>query len=410
MLHELSHAWFNRKWFSDRWLSEGFAQVYSNLAVDKLGGTPLEPEEVQQDDPGKVTLEGWSTPDFTDADGDRERYGYNAAFWVVQRILDEIDVDKMAEVLTAVDADRMAYAGHDQNQTTDVDTDWRRFLDLVENIGGSQVAEDLVAQYVISPGQHSQITARSDARVAYDELVAHGGEWAPPLLVRREMEAWSFSEATTSIKAAQHVLDMRDQIDADVAEIGTTYPADDRTAYESETNDMVGSTAWTRGTLNVADRLLEAARAERGSHGILGSIGLIGSDIEGTLDEAKAAFAEGDLETATAKAHEVIDAVNDETSAGLHRVGIALGLILLIAGSVFLLRRRKARTATIASAQEIEGVDAAAEGALGVGADPVEAGGEQTERVEGGPDVAVEQVAEVDLATDATTDARPDDE
>ena len=44
VLHELSHAWFSEGWFADRWINEGLAQVYSNMAVDDLGGTPQQPE------------------------------------------------------------------------------------------------------------------------------------------------------------------------------------------------------------------------------------------------------------------------------------------------------------------------------------------------------------------------------
>ena len=80
VLHELSHAWFNRNWFSDRWLNEGFAQTYSNMAVDELGGNPLSPDLISPSDPGHIALNDWSDPDFTDGTSDRETFGYGAAF------------------------------------------------------------------------------------------------------------------------------------------------------------------------------------------------------------------------------------------------------------------------------------------------------------------------------------------
>ncbi|MSV81457.1 MAG: hypothetical protein F2868_12360 [Actinobacteria bacterium] len=95
--------------------------------------------------------------------------------------------------------------------------------------------------------------------------------------------------------------------------------------------------------LDLATVMLKAARADRSSHGILGSVGLLGNDIDATLNEARDAFARGDLATAEQRSRKVIDAVDGETSAGLLRVGIA---VALVAAATVLMRRRRRVTAS----------------------------------------------------------------
>ncbi len=343
VLHEMSHAWFNRNWFSDRWLDEGFAQVYSNLAVGKLGGTAHTPIEIATNDPGRVTLNDWSDPDFTDGAGDRERFGYNASFWVVQQIVDEIGVDKMQTVLKAVADGTPAYLGPDTAERTDAPTGWERFLDLVERVGGSKTATTLFQDQVVTAADRSLFDQRATAQSAYTALTTHGAEWAPPAVVRTQMGDWKFTYAAASINASEACLVLRDQLGAAVQEIGTTYTSELRSAYESASGPLDAVTAKIQVQLDLATVMLKAARADRSSHGILGSVGLLGNDIDATLNEARDAFARGDLATAEQRSRKVIDAVDGETSAGLLRVGIA---VALVAAATVLMRRRRRVTAS----------------------------------------------------------------
>jgi type II secretory pathway pseudopilin PulG len=104
--------------------------------------------------------------------------------------------------------------------------------------------------------------------------------------------------------------------------------------------------------------LLDAVNAEGGSHGVFGTIGLIGTDLQAMLDEAREAFAAGDLATAEAKSQQVLDTVEGETTDGLIRVGIAVGVLLLLVGIVLFIRRRKRRAAR--RAEEAAAAEAAA--------------------------------------------------
>ena len=136
-LHELSHAWFNDAWFSDRWLSEGFAQLYASRGIDELGGDGLEPLPIRSNDAGKVLLNEWGDPFFNpDEDiDDVETFGYNASFYVVKQIAEEIGDDQLREVLDAVANDKTAYRGDLPPEKSVTVSDWRRFLDLVEEVG-----------------------------------------------------------------------------------------------------------------------------------------------------------------------------------------------------------------------------------------------------------------------------------
>ncbi len=351
MLHEMSHAWFNKNWFKERWLSEGFAQVYSNMAVDDLDGNPFLPDPVLPSDPGKVTLNDWSSPDFdTNGTDDRERYGYNAAYSVVKKIVDEVGIEKMKEVLALVESGETAYAGDIAREDWNLITDWKRFLDLVEIVGGSQDAAALVEKYVLASGDKHLLDDREAARELYLALEEHGGEWAPPVVIRRQMGTWSFEKATSVIEEAEAALDLRDQLDALVAEAEAIYPAALEATYEAEKSNLKATSEAVQAQIDSAQVLLDAVHAEGGSHGVFGTIGLIGTDLEGMLDDARAAFAEGDLDTAAEKSQQVMDAVESETSDGLIRVGIALGVVLLILALVLFIRHRRRTAARLAEA------------------------------------------------------------
>jgi len=406
VLHELSHAWFNKAWFSDRWLNEGFAQVYSNAALRQMGAPSFAPAPISPSDPGASPLDAWGDPTGTDGGADTEQFGYNAAFYVVQQIVDEIGVEAMQQILTMVASGEPLYSGDADDETTGEATDWRRFLDLVEFVGGSQQAAELFQQYVIPPDQRDVLEQRASARTAYAALEAHGDEWAAPVAVRRLMASWSFAEATNTMEQADYLLALRDELDAAVAEIGTTYSPDLQAVYENA-DDLAEATAIIEAHYSAAIALLNAVRAQDGSHGAFETIGLAGDNIDQTLALAGAALARGDVATAKAKAQRVTRAIDDGSSTGLVRLASVQLLAVLAAGLVLFAPRRRSRAA---SAQQLQAVDPAAEDGLGVGADPVETGGEQAEGIEVGAHVAIEQVPEVDLTAHPTTDSPPDSE
>ncbi|MEQ1873029.1 MAG: hypothetical protein ABL953_04815 [Ilumatobacteraceae bacterium] len=346
-LHELSHAWFSGRWFTERWLSEGFAQVFASKAIEELGSNGLQPKAVNPTDPGKVLLNQWGDPTFApvsqDID-DLETFGYNAAFFVVDQIAEELGDERLREVLDAVANDKTAYRGDaDPEKSVDV-TDWRRFLDLVEEVGGATKAADLLEEYVVTASEAASMIDRETARDEYHELVAEGGDWAAPVVVRDRMAVWNFTEAQTLITAAQNALTLRDELDAMAKELNTPYPVDLELVYESSNEDLDEATAAVQQQIETADALLAAVDAEGDDDGLFGSIGLIGSDLGSTLDDAKAAFAAGDQDLARQHAQDIIDQIADAQSTGKARALVTVAALLVIAlGGFFLIRRRRLR-------------------------------------------------------------------
>ena len=96
----------------------------------------------------------------------------------MQQLTDEIGVDQMGEVLAAVSNRSLAYQSGGSSDTTTDAADWQRFLDLVERIGGSETAHDLMVRHVIqSKDRHllqKRDAALDDMKEAAKELGADG--------------------------------------------------------------------------------------------------------------------------------------------------------------------------------------------------------------------------------------------
>ncbi len=385
VLHELSHAWFSEGWFSDRWVNEGFAQVYSNLAVDELGGTPLQPEAIKADDPGKVTLNEWGDPNFTDGADEVETYGYNASYSVLQKIHTEVGDDAMHDVFAAVDDGILAYLGDKADDKGSSSTDWRRFLDLLENVGGSKEARDLFEKYVVTPADAKKLDERDAARTLYTALDERGGEWAPPLVIRRDMAGWDFTRATDAIAEADAVLDLRDELDDKAGQLDATYPDTFVADYEAADRNLDDVSAAMQEQIDTADAVIAAIADEARDDGFFESIGLWGTNLPKELDTATAAFEKGDHDTARAAAAEVTDTLAQAGSVGTKRVlwavgGLVLFIALIVLLVVLLRRRGRRRRAAAEAAEAVAEVEA--DVADTVEADTVEAVGEvETEPV-----------------------------
>ena len=346
VLHELSHAWFSKTWFADRWLNEGLAQVYSNRAVTDLGGTPKPATTPDVADKAKVSLNDWGDPNFVTGADQVEAYGYNAAYFVTDRIVKEIGDDKMRKVFQMV-ADRTTpYAGAGTPETLGGATDWRRFLDLVDEVGATSEADHLMLQYVVAATSKDTLAERDAARAKYHALVAHGSTWAAPLVVRRTMADWAFVDATKGIAGSEHALTLRDRLDPKAASLGTPYPDSLRHDYEGADKDLSKVTTEIQQQIDSADLLLDAVSADGHDHGFLGGIGLRGEHLSAVIADAKAAFQSGDNATAQAEAKRVLDTLRTASSVGLHRLLYAIGgvvLVLLAVWAIIMFRRRRRR-------------------------------------------------------------------
>ena len=202
LVHETSHAWFNDDLVAERWLAEGLAETYTSLAGI---GAPRTPEPT---DAELGPLAAWNHASLAGStEQETERAFYAAAWWVVDAIVADVGVDAMRDVLADLAAKRSAYAGPGLT-TTDTPADWRRFLDLVERHGASQLVNDIIAVHVVD--DPAELAARQRAVVRYGALADDSLGWIPPAGVREAMDAWDFETAETRMDAAFAALAGRD--------------------------------------------------------------------------------------------------------------------------------------------------------------------------------------------------------
>ena len=172
--------------------------------------------------------------------------------------------------------------------------------------------------------------------------------------MRDRMAVWNFSKATDLIVAAEGVLALRDELDAKVAQINTTYPEDIELLYEESDENLDDAKAAVQQQIETADALLAAVKAKGKDFGLFGTIGLIGADLDKTLSDAKAAFADGDQVLASELAQDVIDKTDDASNAGKTRALLAGAILLVVGLGIALLVRRRRRGKELASGDSMD--------------------------------------------------------
>jgi hypothetical protein len=348
ILHEASHAWFNGDLFSGRWLSEGFADTYAARALDALGDGGWVPDKVSPTDAAAVPLADWVHPGrITDTDTSaRETYGYEASWTVIRSLVSEIGIDGMQAVLQAAKNHQIAYVGAVEPEKVGGPVDWQRFLDLLEEAGGSTTADDVFRRWVVAAADRELLDVRAAARTAYHGLAATGGDWLPPAYVRIPMSSWDFAEAERRIPTAAAVLTSRDQIVAVLAPSGIDAPTGLRTAYESATTGMDAAQATADAELVAARALVAATTAADAPRDTLVTIGLIGATPDADLAAALTAFQSG-VPDAAGRAQAVTTLFDGAAAVGQGRIALGLGglvivAVLLIAAVIVARRRRTA--------------------------------------------------------------------
>ncbi len=351
VLHEASHVWFNTDLFDARWINEGLAEEYALQA--RLGTGIAGPDAPRRAGPeGKQALNRWEVPRFErDGVGPEEFYGYDASWLVTHELVAEIGTAGMAKVIAAALDDQIAYQGAGEIETVDPVDDWRRYLDLLEEIGGSERADALFRDYVVTRLEAETLDLRAKTRLAYENAEALAGEWSLPIAVRRPLSDWDFDSAQLAIDQAVALLDLRDEITARASSLGLMEPDLER-AFEQA--DVLSGVAEE---LRAQERAVEAVASARAAYDsprtLMQRIGLVGVDLVGDLEQAEVAFEANDLEQAQRSAAEVTTLLMRAREVGTNRSAAALGGAALVAGLGFTLvwRRRQAgsRTQTFSS-------------------------------------------------------------
>jgi hypothetical protein len=347
LLHELSHAWFNRGLFVDRWINEGFAEEYAGQALKALG-KPADDVKLDTNSQYAVRLTDWGDPQVATGDAaGREEYGYHTAAWLVRQLTDEIGLPNMAKVVRAVEDNTPAY-GNTPNEFGEVHTNSTRLLDLLENVGGSKNASDLFEKYVSREADASSYDTRAASRAAYQQLVDRGGSWTAPAVVRKELGSWDFASADLRMTEALSVLGKRDQLQGLSAKARATAPNTLEAEYEKADTDLSKAIDTADRQLDAATTLAQTSDRVDGSRSITEKVGLLFAHPGRRLDQARQAFADDDTARSTDVSLAVQRELDHASTVGLHRVAVAVAVLLLIVLVALTLRgvqRRRRATA-----------------------------------------------------------------
>lgn len=334
--HELAHVWFNGELFMGRWINEGMADEYAESTLEQLATPGFLPSTMPPPDPtgpGAVALNDWAdTWSFDDVDHEREQYAYLASWHVVDQIADEIGVDGLRSVVTAAVEREMTYPADPDGESVTGEITWRVLLDLLENAGSTR-ADGLFVRFVANPAERAEMDARRVARTAYAAFVAAGPEgWTPPFQLRRALGTWDFDRVAGLIAQADAILAVRGEIDAALA--GMPGPAVQLTgleaAYESAT-DLEAVADDADASLEAAEAYRAAAeRHDREASGLIASIGLLGSGVDGDLSAARDDLVSGQPGGSLAASGDAEARLDTAVRNGLLRLGAAGLLVLLV--------------------------------------------------------------------------------
>ncbi len=352
ILHEASHAWFNRRLFSARWINEGFADEYAARTLTELGGTAHDPASVSVDAPAAFPLEEW--PDLGDRDAEKaeaaERYGYNASWQVVRELITDVGEERMRDVLAAALNHDIAYTGEGSPESIADEVpvaDWRVLLDLLEERAGSRRAAAIFRTWVLGGEGRASLRDRAAARKGYAAFVSASDGWAAPLPVRMAMAEWRFGDARRQMSRAESVLARRAEIKQLAQRLGIRAGTGLEEAYEAAPTDM-------RAARELADRQLDVMREIEGLQlaldadaDLVTAIGRVGSEPVGALDEARRAFARDDPAGAAEAARRGLATLRDAPALGQGRLvtaALAVTAVITLLAAFIWLRRRSRRS------------------------------------------------------------------
>jgi hypothetical protein len=346
-LHEAAHIWFNGSLFADRWIGEAWAEFYGVQAGRSIGVSGNTFELTPALLKARIPLNDWGAIGVESLDV--EEFAYAASYSLAQDIVRRADLDELQLVWQAADGEEMAYqpSHPTAESTTGVPgavEGWQRLLDLLEERTDAEYT-DLWQKWVVNKDQLPLLATRQSARNRYADVVNAAGEWELPLSIRSYMGGWEFSATDTALTEASAVLEDRQAIVSLAAELDLAPPDTLQEAFEGE-GGMEAAASEAAAEIAALEKL-DHASDRLDVTGLLGSIGLLGRDLNSELSTARDAFSNGDVAEATRTASEVDDASSHAADAGRVRVAVGGAGVLLLdgigMGLLFNRRRRRQR-------------------------------------------------------------------
>ena len=351
IVHEASHAWFNQQLFTERWITEGLSETYAMAVVDAIGGEASGRPAVDQDASVAFPLNDWPGPSpiKDDEASAREQFGYDAAFQVMTEIVESAGDEGMQRVFAAAANATTSYPGEAApERATLPENDWRRFLDLTEQLGGATGVATLLQTWALTDAEAALLPARAEARQDYVALASVADGWAAPTGVRLAMDGWRFEAADAGIDAATAVVERRDRVAALAAAQDLEPPTGAEAAYEAaaDVNAIRAVEAEQASAEASLQTLATATTTVAAPRDWLTDLGLSGKTPDADLEEARDSWEAGRYDEAASLASFAAATIAVAPDAGRGRAlvfgGIAgLVLIVLIAGVVAWRRSRR---------------------------------------------------------------------
>ena len=353
IVHEASHAWFNQRLFAERWITEGLAETYAMAVVEDAPGR----KAVDPDAAVAFPLNEWPGPSpiADDEASSREQFGYDAAYQVMAGIVASAGDEGMQRVFAAADAGTTAYPGESTpEKATLTENDWRRFLDLTEQLGGVPGVASLLQTWALTDDEAALLPARADARETYEALAAVADGWAAPVGVRLAMDGWRFDEAGAGIEVATSVIERRDAVAELAAAQDLEPPGGLEAEYEAATDvaairDVGAEEASAEASLQT---LAAAATTVAAPRDWLTELGLSGKTPDAGLAEARDSWEAGRYDEAASLASFAAATIVVAPDAGRGRalvVGGIVGFVLLVLVAGIVAWRRSRRPARVAA-------------------------------------------------------------
>lgn len=329
ILHELAHLWSGV--YAKRWLSEGFAQLIAEEAAARLpqglvqAGSPIRrgsTVDLQLDDWGDVTsVIGASEEELAVQDA-----GYDRSLRFLSLLRFEVGLPTLQKVNAAIVAGRRP-------------ADSRLFMDLLEDSTGRNF-DQLFRVWVFPESMYPALEQRREARARLDGLLRTASETAVPDAVVQQIRdlvrEWRFGEALALLDETENGISTYTELRGRIADLrsragtaGLTLPPSIGQALESWEFETVRRLL---AEANEALRVYSAAQARVGApRGLWERFGLLGSNPDGELQEAAAAFERGDFRDAIDRANRAVQVLDDASAVALRRLLIVAGIMAAFA-------------------------------------------------------------------------------
>ena len=333
IVHQLAHAWLSPALAEDRWIREGFASSAAAAVARGLDlPRPFSPLDKARDlEAHAFPLISWGAGQ---ASAVQDRFAYSASWAVAEQLTRRIGADAVRRAWRRIAGGLDGYRPLDAEPVVAgglpaVPVSSRHLLDQLEAVSGENLA-GIFEEWVFDEATVDLLPARRAARTAHARLLNRAGELGTPDPVRLALAGWRFADAEAAIAEAMEWLADRDRLLEQIAAAGLTAPARLDDEYETAGGSHA---AWEE--LEAEGAVVTTYAVARASlehaPGALEQVGLLGDAQPSTLlDEARVAFAEGDLVGASEAASRAQDRIQRAGQDGLVRVASTAAIVLLL--------------------------------------------------------------------------------